>query len=293
MSPQKAIVTKSPRKADRAKTLRARDVVYVNTPKQVAEREERKASARKASKASKLEGQLALSIEREESRRDTVETFVGRLEGLLTDVATRAVAVATGQTSPAPQLPAPPVVVPDLKSYSAAVKDHTYAGKWRDDPSKTDIKADRVRFSGAITGHVMHVRGEQRFQVDLTDENNLQIAQVMVPAILSGRVTSIQRSVAFREAVRLAGWMDRAELTPGGKVKVSKLGRKATVRVTSRDESKRDRIIAPPHSQAIPVEQIAEVETELAAATKRVEAARSALAAASAELARALGTLGK
>lgn len=68
-----------------------------------------------------------------------------------------------------------------------------------------------VRKSGRVMGHAMYVRSEGRFQVDLVDDETREKRTLYVPAVIQGTPSSLDRTVAFREAIRLANWRTRAQ----------------------------------------------------------------------------------
>lgn len=288
MSPQAKKSTV--RKSDRAKKLagRPRDPQLAKA-----------AEAVKAELASPLTPEqiriVTTEPKSEAERARFLQTVIAVLGGDPSKAAPKAEAV------PSPAAVASELVSPT--SYSAVVSPTSYAGRFRDDPASVETKAERIRYSGNVTGHVMHIRAEERFQVDLTDELTLAIRQVFVPAIVTGRkITSLQRSVAFREAVKLAGWTDRAELTDKGRIAVRKLEKKSTVFVRTR--SSEAGIVAPDHTRPLPVEAMAEAEAEhaseaaalaakVALAEKTLADARAALKSATESMAAALAGLRK
>lgn len=85
-----------------------------------------------------------------------------------------------------------------------------------------------VRASGRVMGHVMYLGREGRFQVDLVDSETREKRTVYVPAVLNGP-TSLDRTVAFRAAIRDARWATRAK-RHGKRIIVRKAGERSAQR---------------------------------------------------------------
>lgn len=90
------------------------------------------------------------------------------------------------------------------------------------DPRKLP-KVEHVRTSGTIRGHVLYVRGSG-FRVELLDSADLTrtIRTVDVPTALAGEPTAMDRTVAFRDAVKLARMRTRAR-RKGRRILVSRV----------------------------------------------------------------------
>jgi len=113
--------------------------------------------------------------------------------------------------------------------------DTKYVRDYRADPSAVEPSRECIRVSGNVAGHVVYVRSEERFQVDLTDQTTFERVTIYVATVVGERVTASERTVAFRAAVREARWVSRTQ-RKGKRLLVRQLASKVSVTIDSRAE---------------------------------------------------------